>query len=98
MRNLSLLSACCSLSLLTSCSIINHDAIYDANALNIPLHKEKQELKGSTGYGSILGFNTDVSYAATKYISVKAAVNYNHQYLIKNRLLGKDHFNLKIIT
>jgi hypothetical protein len=95
MRKICLLLSFCSLSLLSSCSIINLDAIYDANALNVPMHKAKHQLKGSAGYGSILGFNTDVSYAATSNLSVKAAANYNHQYLVRNRLLGTNHFDLK---
>jgi hypothetical protein len=80
---------------LSSCSVINYGSAYDANALNIPLHKEKNEVKGSVGYGSVLGFNADVSYAATSKISVKVAGNYNHQYLVRNRLFGGNHFDLE---
>ena len=90
-----ILVALCSSFLFSSCSIINYNSAYDANVLNIPLHKTKNELKGSVGYGSILGFNSDVSYAATKNIAIKAAGNFNHQYLTRNRLFGGDLFDLK---
>lgn len=95
MRYFNFILAVCSLFQLSSCSLINYGSAYDANALNIPLHKEKNEVKGSVGYGSVLGFNADVSYAATSKISVKVAGNYNHQYLVRNRLFWEDHFDLK---
>jgi hypothetical protein len=94
MRFFSWLCALSSLGLLTSCSLINYYSAYDANSLNIPLHKEKREIKGSAGYGSILGFNADASYAVTRNLSVKAGANYNHQDLVRNRLLGGNRFTM----
>lgn len=79
---------------LSSCSIINLDTFYDANPMNIPLHKEKNELKGTAGYGSILGFNADASYAISNNIVIKGSGTFNHQYLVKNRLFGGNLFDL----
>src|SRR5688572_12273087 len=85
------ISVVCSLSLLTSCSMINNGSIYDANPLNIPLHKVKNEVKGSAGYGGILGFNADASFTASDGIVLKAGGVYNHQNLIHTSMMGNDY-------
>src|SRR6478735_7011785 len=92
MRNFKIISVVCSLSLLTACAGVNSDSIYDANSLNIPMHKAKNEVKGSAGYGGCLGLNADVSYTPTNSIVVKAGGNYNHQNLVRSSFMSSDYY------
>jgi len=75
--------------------MLNDDSIYDANSLNIPLHKTKNEVKGSAGYGGCLGLNADVSYTPTNSIVLKAGGNYNHQNFVRTSFMG-DEYNLNL--